>query len=358
VNAVASPPSLPTAAFDYELPEERIAQEPLPQRDQSRLLVVNPDGSLADHGFAELASLLRPRDVCVVNDTRVRHARLRGRRGNGGAVELLVAGRLGSSGSDYTCLVRPGRRLGRGERVTLGEELEAVVVGAAPEHPGARVVRFTAARGDVEGAIERAGEAPLPPYIRKRLTHGDRYQTVYAAGPSESAAAPTAGLHFTQGVISSLRDRGVGWASIRLDVGLPTFSPMRTDDVFTHVMHGERFSVPDDTARAIASARALGGRVVAVGTTVVRALESCTDEAGRVYPGQGTTSLFIAPGHRFGAVDALLTNFHQPRSSLLVLLAAFMGMDRWRSAYEHALRSDYRFLSFGDCMLSWAPSAA
>lgn len=348
--------ALPTASFDYELPPDRIAQEPLAQRDASRLLEVGAAGELADQCFADLASLLRPGDICVVNDTRVRAARLRARRDGGGAAELLVLRRRDDAQADYTCLVRPARRLQPGARLRIGEELRAEIMGLDGGHDGARTVRFSVPDGDVEGAIEREGEAPLPPYVHTRLEDGSRYQTVYADGAGESAAAPTAGLHFTPQSIEGLRKRGVGWASVRLQVGMGTFLPIRADDVSAHALHHERFRLDDGAAQAITRARERGGRVLAVGTTVVRVLESRTDADGRLHAGEGMTGLFIKPGHRFAAVDGLLTNFHMPRSSLLVLLAAFIGMERWRGAYEHALARGYRFLSFGDCMLCWAPT--
>jgi S-adenosylmethionine:tRNA ribosyltransferase-isomerase len=353
VSAPSQRAALRTAAFEYQLPEDRIAQEPLQRRDASRLLLVGANGELTDHRFAEVPSLLRPGDLCVVNDTRVRAARLRGRRSDDGVAELLVVRK--ETPSDYTCLVRPARRIAAGERVRVGDELDAVVVGPAPGHAGARLVRFSARDGNVDAAIERTGEAPLPPYIHAHLADATRYQTVYATGAGESAAAPTAGLHFTAGVMEQLRERGVDWAVVRLEVGLSTFAPMRSDDIAEHEMHEERYLLPEEAAHAITAARRRGGRVIAIGTTVVRVLESCVDADGRVHPGAGATRLFVTPGHRFRAIDGLLTNFHQPRSTLLVLLAAFTGAQRWRVAYEHALRSGYRFLSFGDCMLCWAP---
>lgn len=338
-----------TDSFDYPLPPERIAQTPLPQRDASRLLHVEPGGDTSDHVFTELPELLRPGDLLIANETRVRHARLLGTDAPGRAVELLLLEHLG--GDEYSCLVRPGRRAGPGSELRFGGGLSATVLAGPGAHPGERTVRLRAAGGDVERAVEEAGAAPVPPYIRG--FHGDpeRYQTVYAAGDPSSAAAPTAGLHFTDAVLAALRERGVGWTTVRLDVGLGTFAPMRGESVDEHAMHRERYDVPEAAAAAIERTRARGGRVVAVGTTVVRVLESCAGVDG-VAPGAGSTELFIRPGFRFRVVDGLLTNFHQPRSTLLVLLAAFIG-DAWREAYAHALQSGYRFLSFGDCMLCW-----
>ncbi|HWW09687.1 MAG TPA: tRNA preQ1(34) S-adenosylmethionine ribosyltransferase-isomerase QueA [Candidatus Acidoferrales bacterium] len=339
-----------TSAFDYPLPADRIAQEPLAERDASRLLLVGQDGAVSDHRFTDLPSLLQPGDLLVANETRVRHARLHGRVNGGRAVELLAVERR--EDGDYLCLARPSRHLPAGSRVTLGGELQATVIAESGEHAGGRIVRFHA--DDVDAAIERTGVAPLPPYIHRRLDEPERYQTTYATGPAASAAAPTAGLHFTDAVLNGLRERGIGWSTVRLQVGLATFAPIRTRRVEAHEMHAEAFDLPEATAAAIRRTRQAGGRVVAVGTTVTRVLETCAEEDGTVKAGSGTTRLFIQPGHRFRAVDGLLTNFHQPRSSLLVLLASLIGMDAWRDAYEHALRNGYRFLSFGDCMLCWS----
>ncbi|MGH7723147.1 MAG: tRNA preQ1(34) S-adenosylmethionine ribosyltransferase-isomerase QueA [Candidatus Dormibacteria bacterium] len=347
-------PPLPADAYDYTLPAERIAQTPSEPRDSSRLLHVQPGGALADHGFADLPGLLRQGDLLVANDTRVRAARLRGRSDGGGAAEILLLER--QQGNRFTALVRPGRRLRRGARVSVSDGLRITVAGPAPGHPGARVVDLEA-EGDVEDAIAAAGEAPLPPYITAPLGDPQRYQTVYASGDPASAAAPTAGLHFTDRVRDALAARGIGWATVQLDVGLGTFAPITTADVRSHRMHSERCTLPAATAAMIDRTRAGGGRVVAVGTTVVRTLESRVDLAGRLRPGTMSTALFITPGHRFAVVDGLLTNFHQPRSSLLVLLAACLGATGWRHAYEHALAQGYSFLSFGDCMLCW-PRAA
>ena len=343
-------PDFSTDFFDYALPAELIAQVPTEPRDASRLLHVAADGSFDDRAFVDLAGLLRPGDLLVANDTRVRAARLRGVREDGGPAEVLLLDRLGEG--VYTALVRPGRRLHDGATVAAGQGMRILVAGPAAGHPGARVVRVETA-GDVDAAIAATGEAPLPPYIHTRLADASRYQTEYATGDPASAAAPTAGLHFTAGVRQALAARGVGWATVQLDIGLGTFAPITVADVRSHRMHAERCTLPAPTLEQIGEARARGGRIIAVGTTVVRTLESHVDEGGRLRGGSGSTELFITPGHRFTAVDGLLTNFHQPRSSLLVLLAAFVGADRWRAAYEHAIAGGYRFLSFGDCMLCW-----
>jgi S-adenosylmethionine:tRNA ribosyltransferase-isomerase len=335
--------------FDYPLPAERIAQEPLAERDASRLLSLAPDGRLEDRRFRELPALLHRGDLLVVNDTRVRRARLKGVDGSGRDIELLVLAREDSG--DYQCLARPARLATPGAVVRIGADLRASVVAVSAMHRGGRTVAFDAE--DPDSAIERAGVAPLPPYIHSDLRDPERYQTTYATGDPGSAAAPTAGLHFTAPVIERLHDAGVGWATLRLEVGLATFAPIRTERVEDHPMHEERYVLPMATAEAIEQTHRDGGRVVAVGTTVIRVLETCARDGGELRVGAGSTSLFIHPGHRFRAVDGLLTNFHQPRSSLLVLLAAFIGDDRWRSAYAHALSGDYRFLSLGDCMLCW-----
>ena len=338
-----------TDSFEYPLPPDRIAQTPLPERDASLLLQLRSDGGISDHVFTDLPALLRPGDLLVANDTRVRHARLHGSDATGRAVELLLLEHLG--GNDYTCLARPGKRAFPGSEIRLEGGLTAAVLAGPGAHPGERTVRLRADSGEVERAVEQAGAAPLPPYIRGFQGDPERYQTVYASGAPSSAAAPTAGLHFTAAVLAALREHGIGWTTVRLDVGLGTFAPMRADSVDDHVMHRERYEVSEAAAAAIERARASGGRVVAVGTTVVRVLESRAGADG-VRAGAGSTDLFIRPGFGFRAVDGLLTNFHQPRSTLLVLLAAFIGA-AWRDAYAHALQNGYRFLSFGDCMLCW-----
>jgi S-adenosylmethionine:tRNA ribosyltransferase-isomerase len=340
---------LRSADFDYPLPAERIAQEPLAERDASRLLYLPPDGGLEDRAFRDLPALLRAGDLLVVNETRVRRARLHGVDEAGRDIELLVLSR--DPNGAYQCLARPARLATPGVVVRVGPDLHATVVAVSATHRGGRVVMF--GTPDADAAIERAGAAPLPPYIHTELRDPERYQTTYATGDPDSAAAPTAGLHFTEAVIGSLRAAGIGWATLRLDVGLGTFAPIRADRVEDHPMHEERYSLPGETVAAIERTRGSGGRVVAVGTTVVRVLETCAGEDGSLRAASGATSLFIHPGHRFLAVDGLLTNFHQPRSSLLVLLAAFIGDERWRSAYAHALEAGYRFLSLGDCMLCW-----
>jgi S-adenosylmethionine:tRNA ribosyltransferase-isomerase len=354
-HAAAASGGLATDLFDYPLPDDRIAQTPLAERDASRLLHLPPgDAPVEDRAFRDLPALLRRGDLLVLNATRVRAARLRTRTEYGGAVEVLVLRNLGNR--RYACLVRPGRRLNQGRTLDLGDGLRATVEGEAPGHPGARIVRFDCSSSDVDAAIERLGTVPLPPYIRTALDDAGRYQTVFAGGRPESAAAPTAGLHFTPRVLAEIRARGVETATVRLEVGLATFAPIRSETVDDHEMHEERYTLPAETADAVARTRDRGGRVIAAGTTAVRTLETRADpqQPGLVTAGSGSTTLFLRPGVPLRVVDGLLTNFHAPRSSLLVLLAAFVGMNRWRVAYDHALRHGYRFLSFGDCMLCWS----
>lgn len=299
---------------------------------------------MSDHFFLDLPSLLEPGDLVVVNDTRVRPARLHGtRKGTGGAIEMLLLEQ--HEDRSWDVLAKPARRLRPGVVVEF-EGFDAEVI--APPVEGRVKVRFSV--DDVETAVAAEGEMPLPPYFKGRLSDPGRYQTMFAAAPG-SAAAPTAGLHFTPEVVAGLERAGIGIASVDLHVSLDTFRPMTSDVIEDHVMHSEWCAVPEATAEQIAETRERGGRVVAVGTTVVRTLESHADGAGGVIAGERRTDLFITPGFEFGVVDLLVTNFHLPGSTLLVLLAAFMGPG-WRSAYQSAMDRRYRFLSFGDAMLA------
>ena len=344
--------------FDYELPEELIAQHPAARRDASRMLVVDrARGKWRDSHFAELPSELHEGDVLVVNNTRVFPARLTGRREpSGGRVELLLVRESEGAGPNaWEALARPARRLDAGARLTFGDgRLRAEVVEAAAD--GRRVVRFEA-DGDFDALVEEFGEMPLPPYIKRdgsderfRAEDRERYQTVFAERRG-AIAAPTAGLHFTPQVVEQLRARGVITVELTLHVGYGTFAPVRVEDLCGHRVEAERFEVGEEAARTINRARSGGGRVVAVGTTSVRALESAADESGQIHAGRGETGLTVTPGYHFRAVDALLTNFHLPRSSLLVLVATFAGRDLTLAAYRHAVRAGYRFYSYGDCML-------
>ncbi len=345
--------------FDYPLPEELIAQVPVTPRDASRLLVLPPAGDPRHHRFAELPGLLSPGDLLVFNDTRVIPARLVGRKQSGGKVELLL------------CEPLPGEPLhGKPPQDGMGRSWRAMGQASKPIRPGAVLefdglaARVDAALGEgfydvtldregaeLEAALARVGQVPLPPYIRREATAEDaeRYQTIWARAPG-SAAAPTAGLHFSERILDALDRRGVARTAVTLHVGPGTFLPIRAAELGDHRMHGERYRVPPQAAAAWAACRARGGRVVAVGTTTVRTLESAIGEEG-LRAGDGRTELFIRPGHAFRGIDALVTNFHLPRSTLLVLVCAFAGVERVLAAYREAVARRYRFFSYGDAML-------
>jgi S-adenosylmethionine:tRNA ribosyltransferase-isomerase len=325
--------------FTYHLPETSIAQEAVEPRHDSRLLDTS---DMSDHRFLELPALLRPGDLVVVNETRVRAARLTGkRRDTGGTVELLVL--TGRPDGLWEVLARPSRRLRPGIVIDV-EGLSATVV----EGPAAGMVVVDLEAPDVEAAIAAAGEVPLPPYFKGALPDSSRYQTIFAR-TTGSAAAPTAGLHFTPEVVGGLERAGIAMTTVDLHVGMDTFRPITSSEVEEHKMHSEWCAISEEAAAAIQRTRRDGGRVVAIGTTVVRALESFGNEDGTVRAMEGQTDLFLKPGDRFRVVDALVTNFHVPGSTLVVLVAAFIG-DRWREAYRVALERGYRFLSFGDAM--------
>ncbi|HUF06758.1 MAG TPA: tRNA preQ1(34) S-adenosylmethionine ribosyltransferase-isomerase QueA [Candidatus Binatia bacterium] len=339
--------------FDYDLPGEAIAQTPAEPRDASRLLVMDRASRELAHGtFHEIGAWLRPGDLLVVNDSRVMPARLRGARSTGGTAEILVLRPLPGEAERWEALVRPSRRVEPGDTLTLrgGHRVEV----GERLGDGTRVVRFD---GDPHAIMAAAGEMPLPPYIHDRSTPAERYQTVYARPPG-SAAAPTAGLHFTPELLAELEATGVRRAAVTLHVGLDTFRPLEGEFVDEHRIHREWYEVPAETRAALAATRRAGGRAVAVGTTAVRVLET----AARTEAASGWTDLYVTPPHRFAAVDALLTNFHLPRSSLLLLVTAFVqarmadagpleARDALLDAYRVALESGYRFFSFGDAML-------
>jgi S-adenosylmethionine:tRNA ribosyltransferase-isomerase len=358
--------------FHYELPEELIAQAPLADRAASRLLLLEKaTGRFEDRRFYEFPELLRAGDLLVFNNTRVFPARLYGRREGmraqavsgqnpaardflRGRIEVLLTRQLRQEPNEWECLVRPGRKIGVGEKLYFGEndELEAEVIGR--REFGERTVRFASSSFDeFFSAIERIGHVPLPPYITRADTAGDRerYQTVYARERG-SVAAPTAGLHFTPEILERIRERGIETAEITLHVGLGTFLPVRTERVEDHALHAEAYSISEEAAEKIRRAKSEGRRVVAVGTTTVRALEFAVqrDEC-EVQTGSGEANLFIYPGYKFQMVDALLTNFHLPQSTLLMLVCALGGKENVLRAYEHAVRERYRFYSYGDCML-------
>jgi S-adenosylmethionine:tRNA ribosyltransferase-isomerase len=336
--------------FDYQLPEALIAQVPASPRDASRLLVLPRLGRIAHRAFSDLPSLLQTGDLVVFNDTRVIPARLVGQKaGTGGKAELLLLEPLGGEmGARWRAMGQASKALRSGTRLLFGA-LEATVEAALGE--GFYEVRLDREGAELEAALARVGRIPLPPYIQREAVAEDaeRYQTIYARSPG-SAAAPTAGLHFSPGVLAALEARGVEQAAVTLHVGPGTFLPFRGEALDEHRMHEERYEVPEATARAWAACRARGGRVVAVGTTAVRTLESAWS-GGRMVAGAGRTSLFIRPGHRFHTVDRLVTNFHLPRSTLLVLVSAFGGLERVLAAYREAVLERYRFFSYGDAML-------
>lgn len=337
------------ADYDYALPEDLIAQEPIEPRDASRLLVVKSTGSLEHRAIADLPELLRAGDLLVLNDTRVIPARLLGKKESGGKVELLLCEPLaGGLGRRWRAMGQASKTIRAGARLFF-DGLEATV--DISEGGGFYVVVLDREGAALEAALEHAGQLPLPPYIQ-RPPHDldrERYQTILARAPG-SAAAPTAGLHFTPALLARLAANGVERATLTLHVGPGTFLPVRAERLDDHRMHGERYEVPEATAAAVARARSRGSRVVAVGTTSARTLESAF-LGGRVVAGEGRTELFIRPGHTFGVVDALLTNLHLPRSTLLVLACALGGRDRILEAYREAVGRRYRFFSYGDAML-------
>ena len=335
-----------TSDFYYDLPPELIAQTPLERRDGSRLLVLNrATGAIRHLRFYDLPDLLQSGDCLVLNDSRVLPARLFGRRETGGAAEVLLLTDRGDN--VWECLVRPGRKLRRGAKIGFGDGLlRAEIVEELPE--GNRLIRF-----EYEGIflelLERLGRMPLPPYIKAELEDGERYQTVYARHLG-SAAAPTAGLHFTKELLETIRQKGVALAWVTLHVGLGTFRPVKEETVEDHPMHAEYCVIPPEAAELINRTRQNGGRVICVRTTACRTLESFAAEDGTVAPASGWTDIFIYPGYRFKAVDALITNFHLPESTLLMLVSALAGRETILAAYKEAIEKGYRFFSFGDAM--------
>lgn len=341
---------MPLAEFDFELPQELIAQHPIEPRDASRLMLLDRRTGTVEHRrFREIGCFLDPGDVVVLNDTRVLPARLSGRRPTGGAAEVLLLRRTGDL--RWESLVRPGRRLRVGSTIELFDAggsasgFELTVLERLDD--GRAIVHVPEA---VEANLERFGQMPLPPYIRERLEDPERYQTIYAAHEG-SAAAPTAGLHFTSRLLADLTARDIRICRVTLHVGIGTFLPVKVDDVREHRMHAEWFHVPAETLDAVKRARGDGRRVVAVGTTSCRTLESVNLDKDVVEDQSGWTDIFIRPGYRFRVVDALLTNFHLPRSTLLMLVSALAGREQIRAAYQQAVERRYRFFSFGDAML-------
>ena len=350
-------------AFSYDLPQELIAQTPLEPRDSSRLLVIEREtGSLVHSQFREIGDYLRPGDLLIANQSRVIPARLLGKRAeSGGNVEVLLLAERTDLGTDtWETLVRPGRRLREGSLVHFGKTDEPALLQAEigqRTEAGGRVVRFTVLPGQknasqpgVRALIDELGRMPLPPYIHEKLSDPERYQTVYSR-ISGSAAAPTAGLHFTPELLERLRDQGVRVGFVTLHVGLDTFRPVEVEDFREHKMHSEEIDLDEPTAELIRQTRREGGRVIAVGTTAVRVLESVASfHAGQALPYHGETRLFITPGYRFQLVDGMITNFHLPRSTLLLLVSAFASKALIERAYQEAIHERYRFFSFGDAM--------
>lgn len=380
--------SLKTADFDYELPQELIAQAPAEPRDSCRLLCLDREsGKTSHHYFYELVDLLSERDLLVVNKTRVMPARLIGKKAasastggastegtstsaGGASAEVFLLNKredLDSTGHIWECLVKPGRRLKRGSKVLFRPGgllaadasepiLEAEVLEYVSGSRGGRLVRLTPLGGrTLDTAIHEVGNVPLPPYISSYHGDPEKYQTVYAMQEEHSAAAPTAGLHFTPELIERIRAKGVSWAEVELEVGIDTFRLVEEDDPRDHVIHTERYSVFPKTVEAVEQCRKRGGRVIAVGTTSVRSLESAWDaKSGSLKACQGAqTSLYLMPGSEFHVVDAMITNFHVPRSTLMMLVSAFAGREYIMAAYEEAIREKYRFLSFGDAMFMY-----
>ena len=335
-----------THDFWYDLPEELIAQTPLQQRDASRLLVLGrKDGKIEHRHFYNILDYLHPGDCLVMNNSRVLPARLLGKRPTGGAVEILLLRDLGNK--QWECLVRPGRKMHPGSEVVFGDgELTATVSNVLDD--GNRVVTFHY-DGIFMEVLERLGKMPLPPYIKEELQDQERYQTVYSAEVG-SAAAPTAGLHFTQELLDKIRDKGIQTAFVTLHVGLGTFRPVKAEDISEHHMHAELCMMDDTTANILNDTKAAGGRIVCVGTTSCRTLESLVNEDGSFSAKSKWTDIFIYPGYAFRAMDALITNFHLPESTLVMLVSAFAGKDHVLSAYNEAVHERYRFFSFGDAM--------
>lgn len=353
--------------FDYYLPKELIAQEPLRERSDSRMLRLVPgDGRIEDRWFREIPSLLRPGDLIVFNNTKVFPARLYGHRSGAkaqplspqnpasreflkGRVEVLLTKQLSPQPNEWECLVRPGRKIGLGEKLLFGEGLVAEVVRRGSF--GERTIRFDPVP-DFFALVERIGHVPLPPYIARsdRSPDRERYQTIYARERG-SVAAPTAGLHFTPEILGRLIERGIETVEITLHVGLGTFQPVRVERVEEHKLHREAYNISVESTERINQALREERRVVAIGTTTVRTLEYAARDTGRVQPGSGEADLFIYPGFHFRVVGAMLTNFHLPQSTLLMLVCAFGGKERVLAAYQHAVAERYRFYSYGDCMM-------
>ena len=337
--------------FDYDLPEELIAQTPVEPRNSSRMMVLDPvEGTIEHRHFYDLKEYLEPGDTLIMNDTRVMPARLLGwRDGTGGKVEVFLLRRI--DGDTWETLVKPGRKAQTGQVVRFSDELSCTVT----DHTdfGGRIVKFQY-EGIFEEILDRLGETPLPPYIHEKLADKERYQTVYSREQG-SAAAPTAGLHFTKEQLRELQDYGVNLGFVTLHVGLGTFRPVNVENIEEHVMHKEYYSISQETADLILRTKAAGKRVIAVGTTSIRTLESAAEGVGKISGKSGWTDIFIYPGYEFKLVDGIVTNFHLPKSTLIMLISAFAGREFVLKAYQTAVGERYRFFSFGDAMLIKRP---
>jgi len=332
--------------FNFNLPDELIAQTPIEQRDASRLLALEKEsGSISHHTFSDIIDFLNPGDCLVLNDSRVIPARVFGKRKTGGAVEVLLLKDLGND--CWEALTRPGRKTRTGEKIIFGDgSLEATVVDEIDD--GKRIIQFSY-KGIFMEILEKLGQMPLPPYIHEKLDDQERYQTVYSKNTG-SAAAPTAGLHFTDELLKKIQKKGVNIAFVTLHVGLGTFRPVKAELIEDHIMHSEYYEIPDDSAELIMKTKASGGRIIAVGTTSCRTLESAFSNDKKIIKQSGNTEIFIYPGYKFNVVDALITNFHLPESTLIMLVSALAGRDNIMNAYNTAIDERYRFFSFGDAM--------
>ena len=340
--------TLKKSDFYFELPQELIAQDPLEDRSASRLLVLNREtGSVEHHQFQDITNYLRPGDCLVLNNTKVIPARLMGiKEDTGAAIEVLLLKRRESD--VWETLVKPGKKARPGTKIVFGEGMLCAEVMEIVEE-GNRLLHFSY-EGIFEEVLDRLGEMPLPPYITHKLADKNRYQTVYAKYEG-SAAAPTAGLHFTEALLRKIREMGVETAFVTLHVGLGTFRPVKAENLSDHHMHSEHYEITEETANLINRTKENGGRVICVGTTSCRTVESAADEKGRVQPGSGDTEIFIYPGYQFKVLDCLITNFHLPESTLVMLVSALAGREHVLSAYQEAIEEKYRFFSFGDAML-------
>ena len=339
--------------YDYFLPEEQIAQDPLADRSSSKLLVLDKNtGETSHHVFKEIIDYLNPGDCLCINNTKVIPARLIGRKKTGGVVEVLLLKRLEDEKSKWEVLTRPGKKARVGDEIIFGgegpEDFDLLCRVTEVKEDGNRIVEFEY-DGIFEEILDKLGQMPLPPYITHRLEDKNRYQTVYAKIEG-SVAAPTAGLHFTNELLEQIKEKGVKVVSVTLHVGLGTFRPVQVENILDHKMHSEYYEVSEETAKILNETKANGGRIISVGTTSTRTLESVTDENGIVHAGSGETQIFIYPGYKFKAIDGLITNFHLPKSTLIMLVSALAGRKNVLNAYKEAVEKKYRFFSFGDAM--------